>query len=117
MGVYIEGLKMPPEGTQVRLGIYSTGFVNNWNGFGQIEDIVGLAVETPERHGRLIDADMLIAYCEYQEKVNLTLYAEFYEMNTATDFLKAQEYSQRALHYTFMKKAIEKAPTVIPATP
>ena len=53
MGVYINGLKIPPSGQYV-LVLTSSGMVEDVNGF-----VLGEAVEVKEPHGRLIDADAL----------------------------------------------------------
>ena len=71
MGILLEGINIP-EGNPITINIYRNG---TWVNAYTTED--GNAIEVPEPHGRLIDADALCAshkeVCSRSMKFNLDL--------------------------------------------
>ena len=63
MGVYIPNMDMP-ESLGVNLTIYPDGRVCKSDPYSGLK-MVATAIELPDGHGRLIDADALIEYCKH----------------------------------------------------
>ena len=64
MSVIIKGLTLPEEGQAKTITIYPDGTVCEPNWQWDTELLVGVRAEQLPPHGRLIDADILEAYCE-----------------------------------------------------
>lgn len=78
MTVMIKGMEMPKEGTVLVINSCGEVWSHTWPAMGYIRKDKAKAVEVPTPHGRLIDADELIAELHRLTLGENSLYERFF---------------------------------------